>query len=37
MSTLIHFRAFRVGGIRFLRIGRIQLTFCITRSSPWLA
>jgi hypothetical protein len=24
-------RLFRVGGLRFLRVGRIQLSFCICR------
>ena len=24
-------RAFRVGGLRFLRIGRVQFSFCICR------
>ncbi len=25
------FRAFRVGGLRFLRIGRLQFSFCLCR------
>jgi hypothetical protein len=24
-------RAFRVGGLRFVRVGRLQLSFCICR------
>lgn len=28
------YRAFRVGGIRFLRIGQYQFSFCIVRRSP---
>jgi hypothetical protein len=27
-------RAFKVGGIRFLRLGRIQFSFCICRRRP---
>lgn len=37
LNALIHFRTFRVGGIRFFRLGRLQLSFCVTRSNPWLA
>lgn len=28
---IFNIRAFRVGGLRFLRIGRLQLSFCICR------
>ena len=27
------YRNFRVGGIRFVRLGRLQLSFCIVRNS----
>lgn len=25
------FKAFRVGGLRFVRVGRLQMSFCIVR------
>jgi len=31
MRNIINIRAFRVGGIRFLRIGAFQFSFCTTR------
>ena len=31
MAHVLNIRAFRVGGIRFLRIGCFQLSFCQTR------
>jgi hypothetical protein len=37
MSNIIHIRAFRVGGLRFLKIGRLQFSFCICRANPWEA
>jgi hypothetical protein len=27
-------RYFKVGGLRFLRVGRLQLSFCIVRRKP---
>lgn len=27
----INFRTFRVGGLRFVRLGMFQMCFCITR------
>jgi hypothetical protein len=29
-------RYFRVGGLRFLRIGRLQLSWCVVRRKPVL-
>jgi hypothetical protein len=28
---MINFRTFRVGGLRFVRIGRLSISFCLTR------
>ena len=33
MLASLHIRAFKVGGLRFLRIGRLQLSFCICRNN----
>lgn len=27
-------RAFKVGGLRFLRLGRFQVSFCVCRAKP---
>jgi hypothetical protein len=32
VRTRVHVRAFRVGGLRFVRIGRLQLSWCIVRN-----
>jgi len=32
MLASFSIRAFKVGGIRFLRIGRIQFSFCVCRN-----
>jgi hypothetical protein len=37
IRSLIWIETQRVGGIRFLRIGRLQFIFCVTRANPWLA
>lgn len=31
MSNIFNFSNRKVGGIRFLRLGRLQLSFCVTR------
>ena len=35
MNRFIHIRAFRVGGLNFLRLGRLQFSFCVCRADPW--
>lgn len=35
MSNIFYIRTQRVGGIRFLRIGRFQISFCVCRTNPW--
>ena len=32
LNALVGARYFRVGGLRFLRIGRIQFSFCVVRA-----
>lgn len=31
MSRFVNFRTQKVGGLRFIRIGRLSLSFCLTR------
>ena len=31
MQPIFNVRAFRVGGLRFVRVGQLQLSFCIVR------
>ncbi|CAA2141620.1 hypothetical protein HYPP_02641 [Hyphomicrobium sp. ghe19] len=35
LRNVFYFSYSRVGGLRFVRIGRLQMSFCITRNSPW--
>jgi hypothetical protein len=35
ISDIIHLRWFKVGGITFIQIGQIQLSFCFVRRNPW--
>jgi len=37
LSDLVRFRCFRVGGLRFVRIGNLHFSFCIARNDNyWL-
>ena len=35
INDILHLRLFKVGGITFIQLGRIQLSFCLVRRNPW--
>lgn len=35
LRNLVWFRAFKVGGIWFIQLGRFQFSYCVCRRNPW--
>lgn len=35
LSSIIHVRWFRVGGLGFVQVGRFQVSYCVVRRDPW--
>jgi hypothetical protein len=35
LSRVFYVRAVKVGGLTFIRLGRLQLSFCVVNAYPW--